>query len=235
MLVRASSVVCLLLAAPLTGCLDGGTEPEAPVSVYLTAEGLDEFQEVHVNISGAHVREEDNRTTNTTGHGGDTKRDLSTPGSFSEHRDEGSAEQVNRFEEAAGWHEIFSADERVGVGFHDQAQDQATFLGEADVTQTSFVEAGLLIHSVTALDQNGSQVDVTVTDEIARAEVGFEVTSDHETRLVLVLDVGESLNRSEDRGWRFSPNFTDVRAEAVDDGASGEERHERGQAVRLGS
>lgn len=230
---RPLLVVGLLVTAALAGCAED-TQTEGSASVYVEGDPSQEFQEVHVTVSQIHVREEDNRTANATQDRGDTKGDLSAwrAPMASEHREEGS-EQAHHFEEAAGWQQVAAAEDGVEVTFGEGTEDRAFFLGESTVPATTYVEAGMLVDSAYAIDGNGSEVDITVVDRVARAEVDFETTIDQEIRLVLSLDLEESLSRGEDRGWRLAPAFADVRVTEVDDASSGEDRHEPGEPAEL--
>lgn len=205
---RALLLSLASIAAATAGCL--GTSPDGSASVYLTAEPGSKLREVQLDVSNVHVRPAGSTPQNET-----------------------DVLQSDRFPE--NWVEVSQASAEVEMTFDAGDPDKAVFFGEGPVPVEDYDGVGVLVESVTAVDRNGTPVDVDVADAVTDVRTNFSVTETDETRLLLTLDLDESLDpgEREGEGWLFTPLFTDVDAVHVPDDASGDERHAPGEAANL--
>lgn len=218
----------ILVAAAFAGCLD--TSPDSSASLYITGEATGDVQEVHLTVTEAYIRAADGSTNGTTP-GGDDPGERSQGPTIGFAQQEGERDEESelpRFEAEEGWVEVVQEPLGLDAAFLRDEQ-VTTFLGESAVGEGSFDEVGLLLEDAYAVNASGEEVDVRLTNRAPVASGNFTIPSDGETRIVLTVDVEESLTRAEDGGWRLSPTFLNVQVDHVSDDESGNQAHDPGQ------
>lgn len=202
--------------------------------MYLAGSEPGELQALNLTVTQAHVRQADVDRANASRESGDTKGEVSgAEFVVASQHEEDEESQLPRFEEAAGWVQIVNAPEGVDVAFEVGSGNRSTFLGEQTAPTGEYDEVGILIDEAVALDGQGNETEVRITDQAARTNASFTVDTDQETRIVLALDVKASLSEDEGDEVRFSPTFDDTRTQRLADEESGDEQHEQGEAADL--
>lgn len=199
----------VLVTAGLTGCT---SSPDGTISLYVAAENRTALNEVHLNVSSIHVRPAGSSADNETG-----------------------VLKSDRFPD--NWVEVAMDPDEVEVTFDGQAGQGSLFFGEGAVPVDEYNGVGILVERVTATSPNGTPVTVLLADAVTDHRTNFSVPGDAETRMVMTLDLNQSLDRREgpEESWVFTPKIGDVETAQVPDDASGEERHSPGERANLSS
>lgn len=204
---RSTLVVLAVLAGSVAGCID---TPDGTVSVYVTAESGSSLREVQLNLSTVHVRPAGSSAENET-----------------------DVLQADRFPE--NWVEVSMSPSAVAMTFNGSGPRTPVFFGEGPAPVDDYDGIGVVVEGAHAVDRNGTPVNVTVADEVTDIRANFSVDEGGETRLVLTVDLAQSLDRGEREaeGWVLTPHFADVAVAHPEDDASGQERHTPGRAANL--
>lgn len=191
----------------MTGCI---SSPEGTVSVYVAAEPGSALDQLQVNLSSIHVRPAGSTAENET-----------------------DVLQSDRFPE--NWVEVSMAPAEVEMTFQTQAASQPVFFGEGAAPVDAYDGVGILVEGASGEHRNGTPVAVSVADAVTDHRTNFSVDDTGETRLLLTLDLDESLARHEDeqRTWLFTPIVSGLDVAHVDDEEAGEERHTPGEPANL--
>jgi hypothetical protein len=230
----------VLLTAGLAGCAADG---EGSASVYVTDAPTDEFEEIHVVFSDAYVHEggdEDETDTNDSEGpegGPSTQGGPSEEGeieaSFGQHGDRGGdGGSENRFSQEAGWISLVGTQEPIDVNLLNATGTQAAFLGEANLSAGTYTQIAIVVEDAYGIDDNGTEVDITVPSGVGRVVQSFQVESGQETQTVLDLDLDRAMTAS-NGDWKLTPVFGQTETRVVDDAESGEQAHEPGEVAEV--
>ncbi len=226
-----------VLIVSMAGCLGGG---DGSASLYVKDAPTDEFSEVHVVFSQAYVHQ-------AGGNGGEEQaadgQEGRPSGGGSEAGSEriatmslqgpGSGGQEAQFREEAGWLQIVSDSQGIDVDLLNATGTRAAFLGEANLSAGTYTQIAVVVEEAYGIDNDGSQVSITVPSGIGRVVQSFEVQADQETRIILDLDLDRALAESDDQGWQLAPVFGQTSVETVDDDQSGQDAHQQGEIAEV--
>lgn len=234
---RTFIVAAVVLASSLAGCATSG---EGSASLYVKDAPTDEFEEIHVVFTEAYVHEggdEGNETEdeNETDAGGPPEGSGGPGGqgpqaSFSQHG--GSGGQENRFSEQAGWITLASDADGIDVNLLNATGTKAAFLGDANLSAGTYTQIAVVVQDAYGIDDNGSQVPITVPSGVGRVVSSFDVQAGQETQIIIDLELDRAMTQSGD-GWKLTPVFGKTTTRTVDDSEAGSEAHEPGEVAEV--
>lgn len=230
--------IVVSLVLPMAGCLDSG---DGSASLYIKDAPTDEFSEVHVVFSQAYVHQAGEDGGEETSDGEDNRPDSGGPSGERSTATAGltfqgpgsGGTQENQFREEAGWLQIVSDSQGIDVDLLNATGTKAAFLGEEDLAAGTYTQIAVVVQEAYGIDNNGSQVSITVPSGIGRIVQSFQIEADQETRIILDLDLDRALVESDDQGWQLTPVFGQTVVETVDDSQSGQDAHEQGEVAEV--
>lgn len=226
-----------VLVISMAGCMGSG---DGSASIYVKDAPTDEFSEVHVVFSQAYVHQAgedggeaqaaDGQQDPPSGGGSEAGTERTATLSL---QGPGSGAQEDQFRKEAGWLQIVSDSQGIDIDLLNATGTRAAFLGEANLSAGTYTQIAVVVEEAYGIDNDGSQVSITVPSGIGRIVRSFEVQADQETRIILDLDLDRALAESDDRGWQLTPVFGQTSVETVDDEQSGQDAHEQGEIAEV--
>lgn len=201
----------LMLTAGLAGCL-GGT---GTATIFVKDTHIDDFESIEITFSAVHVHEGDSEDGGGSGDQGDQGGQGMQGASFQTFQESGARPDT----EASGWTTV--SEETKTIDLLDfNASDARAFLGQANLSAGTYNQIVVDVDSAVGTKNDGSTVSFTVTTGWFRIVRAWQVEADQDTRIVIDLDLEQSIVKQGTDDWRFNPVIGQVLVEDGDGSTS---------------
>lgn len=138
----------------------------------------------------------------------------------------------NGSDNGTGWITVWENETGQDIDLLDLSGDRAAFLGEADLAAGKYTQIRIQATEAYGM-QNGSRIDITLSNPTLKVVKSFDVEAGEESRIVIDFDLDRSVKEQGKNGWRMTPVIGKTTVTIVDDASSGEDSLEEGEATEL--
>lgn len=130
----------------------------------------------------------------------------------------------------SGWIELWSNPSGVDVDLLEARDNRSAFLGETNLSIGTYTQIRMHVAAAYGIDHDGERHGFKVPSGKVRYVTPFDVHPDSETRIVLDIDLDQSL-RQQGSGWMLHPVVGKTDVALVAGAQSGADVHSEGQVV----